>query len=272
MDILVGCDPELFVRKDGSLVSGYGLIPGTKRQPHPVKDGAVQVDGMALEFNTKPAATQEQFLNNIKSVMQELAGMIPGYELVPESVANFGLEYIKKQPREATELGCDPDYNAYIMDANPKPDGEVPFRTASGHVHIGWTEGEEAHENAHFTRCGMVAKQMDILLGVPSILFDADGAARRELYGKAGCFRPKSYGVEYRTLSNKWLKNDALQRFVYNQIIRGMELIQKGVCLFDTIPDAEECINTSNRNRASQIILQTDQDRELKYVLEQSGC
>ena len=51
MNILIGADPELFVKKDGVVVSGHDLIQGTKADPFPVQDGAVQVDGMALEFN-----------------------------------------------------------------------------------------------------------------------------------------------------------------------------------------------------------------------------
>ena len=49
--ITVGADPELFVKKGRSFQSAYGMIPGTKQKPKKVIKGAVQVDGMALEFN-----------------------------------------------------------------------------------------------------------------------------------------------------------------------------------------------------------------------------
>jgi hypothetical protein len=39
---------------------------------------------------------------------------------------------------------------------------------------------------------------------------DKKGAKRRGLYGKRGAYRPKSYGVEYRTLSNFWVGHPAL--------------------------------------------------------------
>ena len=55
--ILVGCDPEVFVAKGGKFISAHGMIPGTKKAPHKVERGAVQVDGMALEFNIDPAAS-----------------------------------------------------------------------------------------------------------------------------------------------------------------------------------------------------------------------
>ena len=51
----VGADPEIFLGDaDGGLVSAYGLIKGDKEHPFPVTNGAVQVDGMAAEFNIDP--------------------------------------------------------------------------------------------------------------------------------------------------------------------------------------------------------------------------
>ena len=62
MQLLLGADPEAFVvLKDGGIpVSAHGLLPGTKDKPFPVEKGAVQVDGMAAEFNIEPAATEDE--------------------------------------------------------------------------------------------------------------------------------------------------------------------------------------------------------------------
>jgi len=100
LNILIGADPEVFMRKDGVLVSAHGAVQGTKAAPFKVMQGAVQVDGMALEFNIDPASSSEEFVNNIQTVMAELARMVPGYELVADPVAEFGLDYIKAQPRK----------------------------------------------------------------------------------------------------------------------------------------------------------------------------
>ena len=43
------------------------------------------------------------------------------------------------------------------------------------------------------------------------------------MYGKAGAFRPKTYGVEYRTLSNAWLFSKKLQSFVYRGVQRAVD-------------------------------------------------
>jgi hypothetical protein len=212
----IGADPEFFVKKFGKLWSAHNLIPGTKENPFKVDRGAVQVDGMALEFNIDPASTEQEFTRNLDTVLDRIVGMIPGYEIFVEPVAEFGAEYIKEQPKEARELGCSPDFNAYTKAANPRPDGDVPFRTASGHIHIGWTDTPiDINDAGHLEACRALTKALDLYLGVPSLIWDRD-EKRRTLYGAAGAFRPKSYGMEYRVLSNKWINIPHVRRLIWN--------------------------------------------------------
>lgn len=255
MQILVGCDPEYFVKKNGQFLSAFGLIQGDKKNPLRVDKGAVQVDGMALEFNIDAAATEQEFVVNIDTVLQQLRAMVPDYEHAFVPVANFDPAYMAQQPKEALELGCDPDYNAWANCVNHKPDGNRPFRTASGHVHIGWTNGAESTDGNHIAVCNDVVKQMDFFLGLPSLFYDAD-TKRREMYGKAGCCRYKSYGVEYRTLSNAWLLTEERKRWVYRQIQKGCELMMNGVLLHEQYGDIQEIINTSDLKKANGIINQ----------------
>lgn len=254
MEIKVGCDPEVFVKKNGVFHSAHGLIPGDKKNPFKVNRGAVQVDGMALEFNIDPAASEDEFCINVQEVFNTLRLMVPEYELATVPVADFDAAYMASQPAEALELGCDPDFNGWFTCANDKPNGDRPFRTASGHVHIGWTNGEDVNDGTHFNRCAAVAREMDFYLGLPSIAYDND-VRRRELYGKAGCFRPKSYGCEYRTLSNVWLKSEELMRWVFRAVQNGMQNIIAGNLLSEKYGDIQQIINTSNWNDAKKIIL-----------------
>lgn len=222
-DFKIGADPEFFVKKFGKLVSAYGLIPGSKENPYKVPKGAVQVDGMALEFNIDPAETYSQFEDNMSTVMSSIIGMVPGYEIFVEPVADFGLEYIEAQPKEAKELGCSPDFNAYTKQANPRPNADTPFRTASGHVHIGWTtQPVDINDEGHLEACRALTKSLDVWLGLPSLVWDQDDR-RRTLYGAAGAFRPKPYGMEYRVLSNKWITDPLLRKTVYHNTIKAIE-------------------------------------------------
>lgn len=216
--LLIGCDPEIFVKskKTGQYVSAHGLIPGTKDTPHRVEKGAVQVDGMALEFNTDPASTAEEFLDNVQTVMAQLEAMLPDdLVLALDPTATFTKAHFDLQPEEAKELGCEPDFNAYTMKENPRPDNTTTMRTASGHVHIGFCEGADPQSEEHMLRCSLLVKQLDAWLGVPSLLYDKD-QKRRTMYGAPGAFRPKPYGVEYRVLSNRWLSSPDLIRWVFN--------------------------------------------------------
>ena len=249
MKLLIGADPELFVSDNGKLVSCHGLLPGTKAQPHRVERGAVQVDGMAAEFNIDPAADEEEFITNLNTVQNALRELLGGRTLEAIPVANFGAEYIQSQPQEARELGCEPDFNAWMEGAiNPKPDADTPFRTASGHVHLGWKE-----DNMSFDEAIAVTKQMDFFLGLESLFWDGD-MERRKLYGRAGCMRPKSYGVEYRVLSNAWLKSEELSRKVFTLAHRGFNALMQGEYLWERYDNIEETINSSDK-RTAKIIL-----------------
>lgn len=228
LELKIGADPEFFVLKDGKPVSAYGLIEGTKKAPIPVKDGAIQVDGMALEFNINPATTKKEFSSNIQSVLNQFREIIPKeYEFSFTPVAEFGEQYIAEQPEEARRLGCDPDFNAWTGDPNPTPNANGSFRTASGHIHLGWTENQDINDPEHIEACQMMTKQLDVVLGMASVVWDPDNR-RRELYGKAGAFRPKPYGVEYRTMSNVWVNVPWMRDFIFdaaklafNELMRG---------------------------------------------------
>ena len=231
MEILIGCDPEVFMMQDGRYVCAHNAIPGDKANPHKVDKGAVQVDGMALEFNIDPASTAEEFVENINTVMATLRSMVPGYELVATPVAEFGAEYMQQIAKEAPEaliLGCEPDFNAWNGGKpNPKPDGERTFRTGAGHIHIGWTNGVDINDPDHLEACMMMVKQLDRSLALASILWD-DDTQRRTMYGQLGCFRPKPYGVEYRVLSNAWVKDERIAAWVFNAAKKAVEALLNG--------------------------------------------
>jgi hypothetical protein len=71
---------------------------------------------------------------------------------------------------------------------------------------------------------------MDCVHGLISVTLDRSptAQARRQLYGKAGCFRPTSYGVEYRTLSNFWCRHSDLVRLIYRLTRDCVKLYEKG--------------------------------------------
>lgn len=250
-NILIGADPELFLRNpnSGAFISAHNYVKGTKEEPFLVDKGAVQLDGTAAEFNIDPASNANEFVVNISTVMGQLSEMTKGsgYVLSASPVADFDPAYFDTEiPMSSKVLGCNPDYNAWELCPNATPEGDRPFRTGSGHVHIGWGSGFDCFDPDHFQKCAEVCRQLDHHLGLYSLLWDGDNR-RRELYGKAGAFRPKPYGVEYRVLSNAWLKNELLQRWVYAATVAAMRDLDEGVRYEDYHGDfARRAIDENN--------------------------
>lgn len=229
MNPLIGADPELFVVHKKKPVSAHLMVPGTKSKPFPVPNGAIQVDGMALEFNIKPVSTQREFIRNVTSVMKSLKQFLPEeHKFLIEPYVEFDPDYLKVQPKEALELGCDPDFNAYTEVANDRPDGERNSRTAAGHIHIGWTRNQNiSPDSLHFEDCLILVRHLDYAVGNLSYLFD-ENDKRQEMYGKLGAFRPKSYGVEYRVPSNFWIKDRKLMRLIFKSVCKEFNRLKRG--------------------------------------------
>lgn len=244
----IGCDPELFLKQNNKHVVAIGLVGGTKDMPRPLDDKghAVLEDNVAVEFNIPPAHNHEEFCKSIQHVMQKLKEELPDYSFSEESAVLFDKEDLWHP--QALEFGCEPDFNAWTKDMNPRPEAtNETLRSAGGHVHVG-TNLDKIQ----------VIRAMDLFLGVPSIKLDT-GVLRRQLYGKAGAFRPKEYGVEYRTLSNFWIFKQELIEWVYNQTKKALDFVQQGNEISDEQGQViQDCINNSNE-KAYETLVRTYQ-------------
>jgi hypothetical protein len=96
---------------------------------------------------------------------------------------------------------------------------------------------------------------MDLFVGCPMIEFDKD-TGRRELYGKAGAFRKKSYGVEYRTASNAWIESEDRIRWAWAQTEKAVKFVEDGNTLTeDDGKLIQKCINESNPGALAELRL-----------------
>ena len=127
---------------------------------------------------------------------------------------------------DALLFGCEPDYNSWKRDVNPKPCAtDSNLRSAGAHIHFGYENPtEETSIN--------IVKAMDLHLGVVSVLLDKD-TLRRQLYGKSGAYRLKEYGGEYRTLSNFWIKSSKLIKWAYKETKKSIDMTLDGFLLTD---------------------------------------
>lgn len=215
----IGCDPELMlVDSSNKLKSCIPIVDGSKEAPKKVTKGAVLADNVSFEFNVDPATSAEEFVKNIKTVLIASTKLIQKHNVkfVVRASANFPASELKDPA--AQKFGCEPDFDAWTVSQNFIDDSAASksFRSAGGHIHIGSSKGSEFLLD--FEGKIRMVKCMDALVGIPSILIDKDSTspARRELYGKAGCHRPKDYGVEYRALGNFWVRSPALTKLMYD--------------------------------------------------------
>lgn len=215
----LGCDPELMLASsDGTVKMACGLIGGSKHAPLKVDFGNLQEDNVMAEFGIDPATTLEEWNVYIQAVMDQLAQRVSPLQLKILSSADFPREDLMGN-EQAMIFGCDPDFNAWKGGAmNSAPAPTTTLRTAGGHIHVGYSDPTD-EKNLNLVRI------MDVLLGVPSIVLDGD-IRRRNMYGKAGAFRPKPYGVEYRTLSNFWLRTSNLREWVWNSSVRSVQILE----------------------------------------------
>lgn len=215
-EFTIGTDPEFFVVNErGHLKSAIPFIHGTKHEPEMLPNGAgLQVDNVAVEFAAPVSHSLAEFMRSIATSVYHTKRQLPyGYNLAFNiSSAIFPEEEL--QHPNAHVFGCSPDWDAWRGEVNMMPDTDgVSLRSCGGHIHVGNKLVAKTDINRR-----LMVKIMDCLHGVISgVLDDNQGSKkRRELYGKPGCFRATEYGIEYRTLSNYWLKNTSTIKLMYS--------------------------------------------------------
>ena len=117
-----------------------------------------------------------------------------------------------------------------------------------GHISIGWDNPTQEQQ------LDMV-KAMDATVGLGSVLLDFD-TERKKLYGKAGCFRFREYGIEYRSLSNFWIKSDESLKWAWNTTMKAIDLVNSGK--IEEVKELGnyivEAINTNNKELAQELL------------------
>lgn len=256
MEFTIGCDPEFPLTKKGVYISAIPLVKGTKKKPEPLENGGfVMRDNVAIEFGVPPAKSKLEFMFRISDALSDLEKCLPEdvqINVIPS--AHFHRDELKHP--EAREFGCDPDYNAWTGEQNTEATRTAPrnFRSFGGHVHIGSSLFTELPDKQ------LGVKLCDVFHGIICTTLDNGPAAiaRRNLYGKPGCYRPTDYGFEYRTLSNFWCKSPSLVSLIYElsaDVVRA-KAEKRGYDIIDSI----------GAESIQKIILEGDADAALDII------
>lgn len=252
---MVGSDPEVFVYSldQHCIHPVLDLVGGTKESPRPLgREGYfVQEDNVLAEFNIPPAKTRKEFIENIQTGYELLKTELKSKGFIPLVTASHKFKPDQLQDPRAMVFGCTPDYNAWlgleVENPSPSPEKEPLLRSAGGHWLLGYDNPRKE------TNVAMV-KLADALLGLPAVLLDGD-TDRRKLYGKAGSFRHKAFGVEYRTLSSFWIKNAVWTGWVWDQIMRAVDMVNAGdFSILDFEPYIIDTINRADAKQAKKFV------------------
>lgn len=255
---IVGADPECFLRNKVTkeIVSAIPYIPGSKYEPYQIpglpKGNMIQTDNIMTEYCLPATSNWKELKKSFEDCIEYTNKIIPSeLEVIVQASARVAEQYL--QDEQAKKFGCDPDFNAWTDDLNQAPDSDTNLRTAGGHIHIGYDDPDMEVSIK-------LIKALDIFLGVPSIMLDKD-KERKKMYGKAGAYRLKPYGVEYRGLSNFWLAQDDMTNLIFNGIRMAVAMINSSESYLDRMSDElqlkiQTCINTGDEKLAMELIPQ----------------
>ena len=252
-NVTLGADPELFLQNELELVSAEGLIGGTKKHPLSIPDSGgcfIQENNVMVEFNIPPAKKVEDFVSSIEFMKEyiEVAASLNDCTISKLASGDFNPLYL--QTVQSAAFGCEPDFNAHTSKTNKTVEAHGTLRTCGGHIHIGY--------NKPTTKTSVkIIKAMDLTLGLSSLSLDSDNR-RRSMYGNAGAFRFKKYGVEYRTLSNFWIFSKEAMDWAFAGTMAAIEIVNNNILdsLYSEFgKQAVDCINNNKKEEAIEILI-----------------
>jgi len=244
-NVKIGTDFEVFLKNEKEAITAEGIIKGTKQRPFQFdpenKWYATSLDCVLAEANIPPTETPYDFYQAIQKSINYIKSILPeNHDILISASERLDKKYLKSAT--AKILGCDPDYNCYTMQQNPRPKikGEnKDLRTAAGHVHVGY-KNSDPYTNFEIIRA------MDLFLGVPGVLQEPI-SERKKLYGKAGAMRHHDHGAEYRPISNYYLASENLTNWVFNSAMKAIDFLNEGN-LDKLIQDEEFIVSAINEN------------------------
>ena len=210
----IGCDPELFIQdKNGEIVGSERVIPARGIGVGYNNSNKVVRDGVQIELHPEPTTCRASVGNYIQQILRELDATIRNnpefkdkYRVSFADVVTVKKKELQSLSKECRMLGCAPSLNLYRpsrIRVNPET---YTKRSAGGHIHI---SGFDRKMLSTPKNVRDLIFMFDAFVGNTCVLIDRSPHAitRRRVYGRAGEYRLPTWGVEYRTLSNFWMRS-----------------------------------------------------------------
>lgn len=225
--VQLGSDPELFVTNGTDVVPSFVVLDNKDQHP-------VTMDGFQVELHPTPASCRVSaghWIGESLIKLKELA-VKKGLHISFKTAHRISDKTWEMTDDTVKRFGCNPTKSAYSEEVERGNGLRERFRAGGGHIHID-------HTSALKNQDGLV-QLLDIVVGNTLVLIDRDpnNAERRLKYGRAGEYRPKPYGLEYRVPSNFWLRDYVLWSLVAGLVrnaltIRAQGLEKQLVGMFD---------------------------------------
>lgn len=221
-----GTDPEFMLLKDGKYHSAIGVVNGSITDRIKISGHEFYYDNVLAECAVQPGHSKKEFIENLRECLQIYSKMVEPFQL-STCAATFYPEEELEHP-DAKKVGCAPDMCAYEMELIDPPEQSIQntsLRSCGGHIHLGdkilQSEGPEPV---------FAVYMLDLFLGIPSVWLDEGDSSclRRSVYGQAGRYRDKDYGLEYRSLGNFWLKSPELAELIYDLSDFALQFVKNG--------------------------------------------
>lgn len=242
----IGIEVELAVFQIAKPVV-CGFLPYTKDDPYDIGGTLFHKDASMFEIAMPPCVNGIELDDEYQKAMVEVRKLLPqGHHIELRPAVEYSNEQLESDPY-ASVLGCGASQNLYGRDIQMPDEYENNVRYAGLHVNI---EGVDELPPRR-TVLGL-----DAVLGLKSVRdwersWSDAIRQRRTLYGSAGEFRVKDFGIEYRTLpSCAWTHTDGTELFTLVNRALNTDFDE----LVPYADDIQDAINTSNSNKAGELM------------------
>ncbi len=251
--VTIGCDPEFFFTKNGVVIGSEKVLPkGGLISPY--GDGKIIVDGVQAELNPKSDTCRERLgrsLSLLFSDLMELTKKDKDLCVDLSQTVTVDADEFDSLCDSSKKLGCSASQNIYsgsVSEISEEAKKSLK-RSAGGHIHLG-SSGFVLRDILH--NPDRLVPILDIILGNTAVLIDRaeSNKERRKVYGRAGEYRLPKHGLEYRTLSNFWLRSFQLFSLVHGLARQAVYICNSGLdkelLSLVNLKDVERAINEND--------------------------
>jgi len=225
---MVGADPEFFIFDEGRPIPAVMVL----ESPIVMKGiGYIQADGIQFECNPIP--------DNAEALTEKITALLERAKEFGEVVFAPTIKVEKKIIAMAgafnsssLQFGCSPDLSIYGERASYRGSAiGIPYRFAGAHIHI---DAPPEAIKVLDRILGLVINEQVPNVNGDNIIGGVEGEAlRRQYYGRAGIYRKKEYGSEWRVPSSAIL-ND------FGKYLKVAEILSENWEKYDKFPLSEE--------------------------------